>query len=99
MHIAIKNFARFRKGCFRTASRDYPCGTVVGQVLRDLELLPDALGAVLLNGCRSHLEQLLYDGDVLSLLPAAGAAAPFAHRTGGRGPAQQAVPGPEGARR
>ena len=86
MHIAIKNFAALRRGSFRTANRAYPAGTVVSQVVADLGIAPESLGGVLLNGCRSHLEQYLYDGDVLSLLPAAeAAAAQQSARSGGRG--------------
>lgn len=71
MHIAIKDFATFHSGRFKMARRNYPAETVVRQVLDDLGVAPEALGSVLLNGCRSHLEQYLYDGDTLSLLPAA----------------------------
>lgn len=99
MHIAIKNFAAGRRGRFHTARQEVPAGTVVRQVLCDLGIAPNALGGVLLNGCRSHLEQFLYEGDVLSLLPAAGTAAPSARRSGTRRTTRLGHAGDEGSRR
>ncbi|MBE0575530.1 MAG: MoaD/ThiS family protein [Desulfuromonadales bacterium] len=48
---------------------DYPSGIRVSQVIEQLELPSGYFGMVLLNGRHTDTEQVLSDGDVLSLLP------------------------------
>ncbi|MGK2904824.1 MAG: MoaD/ThiS family protein [Desulfuromonadales bacterium] len=50
-------------------AHDYPSGIRVSQIIEQLELPSGYLGMVLLNGCHTDTEQVLSDGDVLSLLP------------------------------
>lgn len=48
---------------------DYPPGVRVSQVIQQLELPSGYFGMVLLNGRHTDTEQVLCEGDALSLLP------------------------------
>lgn len=72
MKIQIQLYASFRVGRFKDQVRDYPTGTTVGQVFKDLNLPEGDLGVVLVNGGHSSQVELLKDGDVLSFLPLVG---------------------------
>jgi sulfur carrier protein ThiS len=48
---------------------NYPAGIRVSQIIEQLELPSGYFGMVLLNGRHSDTEQILNDGDVLTLLP------------------------------
>ena len=69
MQMIIKLHGVFRIGRFKEMSRDYPPGTRVRQVLDDLTIPEQLLGIVLINGEHAGSDDLLREGDVLSLLP------------------------------
>jgi len=69
MKMTIKLYGVFRIGRFREAARDYPPGTRVRQVMASLAIPDQLLGIVLVNGEHAGLDELLREGDVLSLLP------------------------------
>ncbi len=72
MKIHIKLIGVFRSGRFKEQSRDYPVGTKVQIVVKDLMLPQKHLGIVLINGVHARVDSLLQDGDTLSLLPVLG---------------------------
>lgn len=72
MKVTVKLFATFRRGRFDQELREYPEGTTVGDVTRELELTEDELGIILLNCRHSVLDRVLNDGDTLSLFPLVG---------------------------
>jgi molybdopterin converting factor small subunit len=67
--IEIKLFGVFRSGRFEQAVRDYPAGTTVDAVVKDLGLPERLLGIVVINDRHATVEHLLRDGDCLTLLP------------------------------
>jgi sulfur carrier protein ThiS len=69
MRLTIKLHGVFRIGRGKEMPRDYPPGTTVRQVLDDLTIPDQLLGIVLINGAHAGSDDLLHEGDVLSLLP------------------------------
>jgi hypothetical protein len=69
MQMTIKLYGVFRIGRFREMACDYPPGTRVRQVVEDLTIPDQLLGIVLINGEHADIDELLREGDVLSLLP------------------------------
>jgi molybdopterin synthase sulfur carrier subunit len=69
MEILIKLYGVFRIGRFTEAPLDFPSGSNVQVVVDSLELSPDLLGIVLINGIHADVERVLESGDTLSLLP------------------------------
>jgi len=70
--IRIKLYGVFRIDRFKEEIRDYPPGTTVRGVAEALRLPGQLLGTVLINGVHAGLDDLLQDGDALSLLPILG---------------------------
>jgi molybdopterin synthase sulfur carrier subunit len=72
MNVTIKLFATFRTGRFAVATREYLPGATVADILKELNLPADEIGATLVNYC--HVEEVyqLQDGDTLSIFPLVG---------------------------
>jgi sulfur-carrier protein len=69
MRVTVKLFASLREGRFKTGDLELVDGTVVNQVVDDLEISAHHLGIVILNGKHSGLLHELQDGDTLWLMP------------------------------
>ncbi|PNU21280.1 molybdopterin synthase sulfur carrier subunit [Geothermobacter hydrogeniphilus] len=72
MKITVKLFATFRAGRFDIETRDYPTGTKVGQVVKQLDLPTEKLGILMINSRHVDLERRLEDGDTLAIFPLVG---------------------------
>jgi molybdopterin converting factor small subunit len=72
MKVTVKLFATFRIGRFGEQVRDYNPGTTVGEILNELSLPLDEIGATLINHRHVEEDQLLQDGDTLSIFPLVG---------------------------
>ncbi|WP_429885283.1 MoaD/ThiS family protein [Geoalkalibacter halelectricus] len=69
MKVRIKLHGVFRRGRFKDEIRDYPAGTRVVDVVRELGFSDQLLGTVIINDMHADIEQELKDGDCLMLLP------------------------------
>jgi molybdopterin converting factor small subunit len=72
MLITIKLFATLRKGRFEETTRDFPQGTTVGGIVRELDLPEKEVTLIFINGRHADFATVLADGDVLSLFPPVG---------------------------
>jgi len=72
MNITVKLFATFRVDRFREKGRDYPEGSTCREVLADVGIGEEELGILLVNGRHAPLEQVLDEGDAVSLFPLIG---------------------------
>ncbi|ABA88964.1 molybdopterin biosynthesis sulfur carrier protein [Syntrophotalea carbinolica DSM 2380] len=72
MKVCVKLFATFRNGRFKEKLCEYEAGTMVSQVIKELDLPEDQLGAVLINARHVEGDQELKDGDSLSIFPLVG---------------------------
>jgi len=72
MKVTVKLFATFRADRFDIESREYPDGTVVEQIVDELELPREKLGIVMVNSRHVDLDRELRDGDTLALFPLVG---------------------------
>jgi molybdopterin synthase sulfur carrier subunit len=72
MLVTIKLFATFRTGRFGQETREYAPATTVGDILNELNLPLDEIGATLINHIHVEEDQALQDGDVLSIFPLVG---------------------------
>ncbi|MEZ4483999.1 MAG: MoaD/ThiS family protein [Syntrophotaleaceae bacterium] len=70
--VTVKLFATFRDGRFKVERRSYTETTTIGQVIQELELPEDQLGAILLNARHVEQDVVLHDGDTLSIFPLVG---------------------------
>jgi molybdopterin converting factor small subunit len=72
MKVTVKLFATFRTGRFGEEIREYTPGVTVGDVLKELNLPVDEIGATLINHRHVEEDQALQDGDNLSIFPLVG---------------------------
>jgi sulfur-carrier protein len=72
MKVTIKLFATFRAGRFGEEIREYNPGITVGDILTELNLPLDEIGATLINHRHVEEDQKLQDGDNLSIFPLVG---------------------------
>lgn len=72
MIVTIKLFATFRTGRFGEETREYSAETTVGDILKELNLPLDEIGATLINHKHVEEDQMLLDGDTLSIFPLVG---------------------------
>ena len=69
MKVTIKLVGPFRIGRFREEVREYPSALPVRDLIEELRIPVNLLGIVLINGIHAGVEDLLADGDTISLLP------------------------------
>lgn len=72
MDITVKLFATFRTGRFTIETREYPDGTTVADVVRELKLSEQELGIMMVNSRHVKLDHRLAEGDTLALFPLLG---------------------------
>ena len=72
MQITVKLFATFRVGRFDMATREYPPGTRIAEVISDFHIPEKEIGMIMLNNRHAELDQELHDGDSLALFPLVG---------------------------
>ena len=72
MKVTVKLFAVFRVNRFKVAERDVPEGCTVADVLAELAIELPELGVALINGRHVLPEQVLQDGETVSLFPKVG---------------------------
>jgi molybdopterin synthase sulfur carrier subunit len=72
MQINVKLFATFRVGRFAAEAREYPPGTPIAAVIRDLRIPEAQIGMIMLNNRHAEPDQQLNEGDNLSLFPLVG---------------------------
>jgi molybdopterin converting factor small subunit len=72
MQITVKLFATFRTGRFKEAVQELRPGTDCRGVILSVGLTEAEIGIVLVNGRHAALEQILHEGETLSLFPLVG---------------------------
>lgn len=72
MKVCVKLFATFRNDRFKEKVCEYPEGTMVSDIIKELDLPEDQLGAVLINARHVESDQELKEGDSLSIFPLVG---------------------------
>ena len=72
MKVEIRLFATFREGRFKKEVWELPEGTKVIDVLNRLEIKPEEVAILLVNGMNAEPEYVLKDGDYISLFPPVG---------------------------
>ncbi len=69
MQITVKLFGAFRVGRFKEEVREYPPGTRVREVVDEFRFPDHLLGIVVINDVHAGIDDVLQDGDTLSLMP------------------------------
>jgi molybdopterin converting factor small subunit len=72
MEITVKLFATLRSGRFTIEKREYPEGTTVGQIVRELGIPESELGILMVNSRHVDLERVMADGEALAIFPLVG---------------------------
>ena len=72
MLITVKLFATFRLGRFAIENRDYPAGTTVSDVVKDLDLPEEKLGILMINSRHVNPDRVLVEGEILAIFPLVG---------------------------
>jgi molybdopterin converting factor small subunit len=72
MNVTLKLFATFRTGRFTKETREYAPGKTVKNIIEELNLPEDDIGATLINGIHVEEDAVLKDGDTLSIFPLVG---------------------------
>ena len=72
MQITVKLFATFRHNRFKIAVQEHPENCVCRLIMDGLGLAETEIGVVMVNGRHAILDQVLREGDTLSLFPLIG---------------------------
>lgn len=72
MQVTVKLFANFRAGRFVIADREYPSGTRIADVVRELEISEAEIGMIILDNRHAELDCKLDGGESLALFPLLG---------------------------
>ena len=72
MQIRVRLIGAFRIERFKEEIREVASETRVQQIVDELQISNRILGIVLINGVHARVEDVLQDGDTLSLLPILG---------------------------
>ncbi|HKZ17220.1 MAG TPA: MoaD/ThiS family protein [Geobacteraceae bacterium] len=72
MNVTVKLFATFRTGRFAAENREYQSGTTVLDIIKELDINADDIGATLINGRHVEEDSQLNEGDTLSIFPLVG---------------------------
>ncbi|NLT19731.1 MAG: MoaD/ThiS family protein [Syntrophomonadaceae bacterium] len=72
MRVKVKLFATFRKGRFRERDMELNEDCTVGWVIDHLRIPRKELGVVFLNGLAANADEVLKEGDTLSIFPMVG---------------------------
>lgn len=72
MNVNVKLFASFQTGRFKQELREYPEQTLIGTVIRELNIPEEQVGILLLNAVHAKPDQPLSDGDLLAIFPLVG---------------------------
>ena len=72
MQITVKLFATFRNERFKVARQELSESTDCRTITLNLGLTEEEIGVVLVNGRHATLDQVLHEGDTLSLFPLVG---------------------------
>jgi molybdopterin converting factor small subunit len=72
MRIRIKLIGAFRTDRFKEKEMELQGGATAEEIVAALNIPGRALGTVLVNGVHARRDEVLNDGDTLSLLPILG---------------------------
>jgi sulfur-carrier protein len=72
MQITVKLFADFRSGRFSCATREYPIGAKVVDIVRALQIAESEIGIIMVNNKHAEPKDQLEEGANLSLFPLLG---------------------------
>jgi len=72
LNVTIRLFATFRTGRFGTEKREFGAGTTVGNIVEELKIPVDEIGATLVNGRHVERDAEVVEGDILSIFPLVG---------------------------
>lgn len=72
MEIKVKLIGAFRIDRLKEEVRELPADTMVQDIVDELQIPNRILGIVLVNGVHARVDDMLSDGDILSLLPILG---------------------------
>lgn len=72
MQITVKLFATFRNERFKIEQQEHPVDTDCRTIMLELGLTEEEIGVVLVNGRHATLDDVLQEGDTLSLFPLVG---------------------------
>ncbi len=72
MRIKIKLFASLRQGRFDIADRDFPDGSAIRDVLKEISVPEKEAHIIFINGRHADPGSVLKEGDTLSVFPLIG---------------------------
>ena len=72
MKVTVKLFASFQVERFKIEIREYPDQTLIGTIVRELNIPEEEVGILLLNAVHAKMDQPLSDGDLLAIFPLVG---------------------------
>ena len=72
MKVTIKLFATLRTGRGKILKKEYPEGTIIRDIIEDLNIYEKDVAILLKNGISTKMENEPADGDTLSIFPPIG---------------------------
>lgn len=72
MRLTVKLFAYFRDNRFVAEVKEFPDGTSVSTIIKDLGINLDEVGITMINSRHCQLQACPDDGDILAIFPVVG---------------------------
>lgn len=72
MRITVRLFATLRAGRFEEKTMEFPSGTTVGGIIRELDLPEGEVTLIFVNGRHADVTTVLSPDDILALFPPVG---------------------------
>ncbi len=72
MRVTVKLFASLRNGRFERQSFDFPEGSVIADVVREMGIPREEATIILVNSVHSAMERRLAEGDTVAIFPLVG---------------------------
>ena len=72
MRIKVKLFANFRINRFKEGLREYSDTVKVRDIVSELDIPEPEVGIIFINGRNASIDQVLAEGDTLSIFPLVG---------------------------
>lgn len=72
MNIKVRLFATLRNGRGKELDMQFTEGTAVQMVIEALSIPEDEVSILLVNGRNANIDQVLKDGDTVSIFPPVG---------------------------
>lgn len=72
INVEVRLFATFREGREKKQFMEFPRGSQLSQIIKELNINEEEVSIALINGIDGSLDREVKDGDIVALFPPVG---------------------------